>query len=210
MDQIDINICIFAFLSYTCRRNLTMINRQNNKLKTLLPNICDEKKFIESFKIKRKDMMKVSYVYFLEIMFDGYVSLVTTNVRKTIFLLTRNDICCVLYGLAKFDKLDMIKHILSITGKRIWHEKSIMNGAASGGSLDILQWGLDRFFKCDPDICILSMLANHTDAIIMLVKNGCRLDKSVLEMAKQVNNLFMVQWLKNNQDLFFSDLIDLR
>jgi hypothetical protein len=187
-----------------------MTNKQNNKQKNLLSNITDEKILCVHFKITRKDLMKVSYKYFLEVMLDGYVSLVTANIHKSIISLTRNDTCKVLFALAKFNKLDMIEYILRTKGKKIYYEKAIMNGAASGGSLDILRYGFSKKFSHDFDICMHAMLENQTDAILLAIENGCKLSVSVRDIANAMKNVFMVQWFEKNSHLFFSNLIDLR
>jgi len=150
--------------------------------------------------------MKVSYIYFLEIIIDNHVSQMTDNVHKTIISLTKNDKCKMLYSLAKFGNLEMVEYILSIIGKK-WFGKVIMNGAANGGSLEILRWGFQKKITCDPNICVHAI---QIDTILLLIENGCKISESVVDEAVRTKNLIMINWLDDNKHLITSHYCDLR
>lgn len=126
---------------------------------------------MERFKMQRKDLMKVFHTYFVEVILDGYVSLVTPSIVRTFKSMIRSDVCKILFGLAIIGNVGIIKCIIYHTGRNVLLEKSVMHGAANSNNIEILKWGIERDFAYDQKTYIYAAENNNTDCILLLTNN---------------------------------------
>jgi hypothetical protein len=191
-------IIILNYLPYTTKRNFVMTCKGNYELLKIInvPIENDERSDLFDIRIRKK--MKVSYRYFLEILLDGYVSSVTKNVYNTFKRLEHNDMCRITFGLAKIGNLEMIKFIVTYIGAQKNIKASIINGAASGESIDILEWGLEKNFPCDGKTFVCAVHNNKLGSVQTLLKFGYKPDYRAASIARNINNLKLLSWLSDN------------
>lgn len=195
----DVYIYIFSLLSPTGRRNFIQTSKKYSTLKKYIPKFSEL--ITECFKIQRKDLMKVSYRYFVEIILDGYVNLVTPSIVKTFKSMTRHDICKILFGLAVIGNLDMIKCTVYHINRNVMYEKSVMYGAANSNNIEILKWGMEHNFVYDQKTYVYAAENNHTDCILLLTNNTRKISESTVREIKKMGNAYMIDWMCSHMHL---------